>query len=80
MPYFCAFSSNSYKTNIAIKLEGLEGDNSGTLLELSEISARIDFPTRISDGSKIVIHSDVLNEKLKKPIKLKGHVLYSEKI
>ena len=67
------------KTNIAIKLEGLEGDNSGTLLELSEISARIDFPTRIADGSKIVIQSDVLNEKLKKPIKLKGHVLYSEK-
>ena len=67
------------KTNISIKLEGIEGDNEGTLLELSEISARIDFPTRMPDGSKVVIHSDVLNEKLKKPIKLTGHVLYSEK-
>jgi DNA-binding response OmpR family regulator len=67
------------KTNLAIELEGLEKDNKGTLLELSEISAKVEIPARISDGTKIVIISEVLNEKLKKPIKLTGHVLYSEK-
>ena len=67
------------KTNLAIELEGLDKDNKGTLLELSEISAKVEIPARISDGTKIVIVSEVLNEKLKKPIKLTGHVLYSEK-
>ena len=49
------------------------------MTEISELSARLDIKDRLPDGSKVTIISVTLDKELKKPIQLKGHVVYSEK-
>ena len=67
------------KTNLSILVNDGKGEKAGTLVEISELSARLDIKDRLSDGSNILIKSKKLDKELKSPIDLKGHVVYSEK-
>lgn len=67
------------KTELSILVNDGKGEKTGTMTEISELSARLDIKDRLPDGAKVSISSLTLDKELKKPIKLKGHVVYSEK-
>ena len=67
------------KTDLSVLVSDGETEKTGIMTEISELSARLDIKDRLSDGSKVSISSLTLDKELKKPVKLKGHVVYSEK-
>ena len=67
------------KTDLSISIKDEVSEKQGKMVELSELSVRLDIKDRLKDGSKVVIKSSTLDKELKKPVNLKGHVVYSEK-